>query len=61
MLVKDKMIDTLDKALKELQTNPPAEVYSDCAFDWDINIVFIDGSVDRYYDFSVEGDDANPF
>lgn len=60
MLVKDQIIDALDKALKELQTNPPAEVYSDCNFDWDINIVFKDGSVDGYDDFCVECYDASP-
>lgn len=52
MDVKHKIMEALDKALEELRTNPPEEVYNDCSFDWDINIVFKDGSVDGYDDFS---------
>ena len=60
MDVKHKIIQALDKALEELRTNPPEEVYNDCSFDWDINIVFKDGSVDGYDDFCVECYDASP-
>jgi len=61
MTVKEKIMEALEGAIKDasrpmaaafMQT--PIEIYTDCEFDWDINLKFKDGRSVNQGDFTVE-------
>ena len=61
MTVKEKIMEALEGAIKDasrpmatafMQT--PIEIYTDCEFDWDINLEFKDGRSVNQGDFTVE-------
>tara|TARA_B100000963_G_C22494358_1_gene610754 strand:+ start:452 stop:928 length:477 start_codon:yes stop_codon:yes gene_type:complete len=61
MTVKEKIMEALEGAIKDasrpmaaafIQT--PIEIYTDCEFDWDINLKFKDGRSVNQGDFTVE-------
>ena len=61
MTVKEKIMEALEGAIKDasrpmatafMQT--PIEIYTDCEFNWDINLKFKDGRSVNQGDFTVE-------